>query len=118
VVEFAAVAKFGYIYTIQTTMRKPKLYVNGMEEQIGQMKEAREILQRRGIYRTLGNFGPLFPDKLEYRFNHIETFTLEGYEYMIVEREVMGFSLESMAVSEPFVERVAWFQPIKRQTNN
>ena len=107
------------IFTLyKTTMRKPKLYANGMEEKPGQMKEAREVLQRRGIYRTLGNFGPLFPNKLEYQFNHIETLVMEGYEYMIVEREVMSFSLGSMTMSEPYVERVAWFQPIKEQTNN
>ena len=107
-----------YLHYTKTTMRKPKLYANGMEEKPGQMKEAREVLQRRGIYRTLGNFGPLFPNKLEYQFNHIETLAMEGYEYMIVEREVMSFSLGSMTMSEPYVERVAWFQPIKEQTNN
>ena len=88
-------------------MRKPKLYVNGMEEQLGQVKEAREILQRRGIYR-----------KLEYQFKHVETLVLEGYEYMIIEREVMSFSLGSLTMSEPYVERVAWFQPSKQEQTN
>lgn len=94
-------------------MRKPKLYVNGMEEQSGQMKEAKEVLQRAGIYRTLGGFGPLFPNKLDRMYKHIETITLEGYEYMIIESEVMSFSLGSMTMSDPYIEREAWFQPTK-----
>lgn len=94
-------------------MRNPRLYVNGMEEQLFQHKEAREILQRAGIYRTLGNFGPLFPDKLARSHKHIETITLEGYEYMIIESEVMSFSFSDMSVSKPYIQREAWFQPAK-----
>lgn len=94
-------------------MRTPKLYVNGMEEQSGQHKEAKEVLQRAGIYRTLGNFGPLFPNKLDRVYTHIETITLEGYEYMIIESEVMSFSLGSMTMSDPYIQREAWFQPVK-----
>jgi len=94
-------------------MRTPKLYVNGMEEQLGQHKETKEALQRAGIYRTLGNFAPLFPNKLDRIYKHIETITLEGYEYMIIESEVMSFSLGSMTMSDPYTEREAWFQPVK-----
>ena len=94
-------------------MRSPKLYVNGLEERSGQMTAARDLLQRAGIYRTLGNFGPLFPNKLDRCYGHVETITLGGYEYMIIESEVMSFSLSTMEVSKPHTQREAWFQPVK-----
>jgi hypothetical protein len=93
--------------------RQPKHYVNGLPEQSGEMVKAREVLQRAGIYRTLGNFGPLFPNKLDRCYKHIETITLEGYEFMIIESEVMSFSFSSMGVSQPYTQREAWFQPVK-----
>ncbi len=91
-----------------------KNYINGMEEKQGQMKEAREILHRLGIYHTLGNLSPLFPNKLSRVYKHIETITLENYEFMFIESEVMSFSLGSLTTTEPFIQREVWFQPTKQ----
>jgi len=85
-----------------------------MEEQPGQMSAARDLLQRAGLYRTLGNFGPLFPNKLDRLYRHIETLTIGEYEYMIIESEAMSFSLASMEMSSPYKQREAWFQPVKK----
>ena len=94
-------------------MRKPKLYVNGMEDSIDHFRAAREELLKAGIYQRLGNFGPLFPNKLDRHYKHIETLTLGGYEFMIIESEVMSFSFSTMEVSKPHTQREAWYQPLK-----
>jgi hypothetical protein len=92
-------------------MRQPKLYVNGRPEEPGQMKRAKEILIESGVYRTLGNFGPYFPNKLDRLVKHIETYVKDGFEFTIVESEVMSFSFDSMSVSAPHKQKEAWFQP-------
>ena len=92
-------------------MRRQKQYVNGRIEEPGQMKRAKEILIETGVYRTLGNFGPYFPNKLDRQVHVIETFVKEGFEFTIVESEVMSFSFDSMSVSKPYKQREAWFQP-------
>ena len=94
-------------------MRKPKLYVNGCEEASNHFREAQAAATQAGFYRSLGNFGPLFPNKLSRRYKLIETVVHGGYEYMIIESEVMSFSLSSMEVSKPHIQREAWFQPVK-----
>jgi len=92
-------------------MKREKCYVNGRVEQAGEMKAAKEILIREGIYRTLGNFGPYFPNKLDRQVKHLETFSKGGFEFTIVESEVMSFSFDSMSVSKPYLQKEAWFQP-------
>ena len=92
-------------------MQKEKRYVNGRVEERGQMTTAREILVKADIYRTLGNFGPYFPNKLDRQVKLIETFVKDGFEFRIVESEVMSFSFDSMSVSKPYIQREAWFQP-------
>ena len=89
-----------------------RLYANGAEVVLGQQKEAREILRRSGVYQTLSNFGPLLPDNLERRHKHIETLVLEGYEFVIVEREATSFSFDTMS-GESRTQREAWFQPLR-----
>ena len=94
--------------------RQPKLFVNGVEDNSsGHFKAAKEALIKAGLYRTMGNFGPLYPNKLDRCYKHIETIVLEGYEFMIIESEVMSFSFSSMEVSKPCTQREAWFQPVK-----
>jgi hypothetical protein len=92
-------------------MRKTKCYVNGKPEVSGEMRRAKEILISMGVYRTLGNFGPYFPNKLDRQVKHIEKFVKDGFEFTIVESEVMSFSFDSMSVSKPYKQREAWFQP-------
>ena len=93
-------------------MKRKNHYVNGMVEVPGQMREARQLLATDPRGQRLGNFGPFFPNKLERCYRHIETFTLGGYEYTIIESEAMSFSFSTMGVSEPTLQREAWFQPI------
>ena len=93
-------------------MKQPKCYVNGKEEQRGDMTRARDILVKAGIYRTLGNFGPYFPNKESRRHKKIETFIIEDIEFTIIESEVMSFSFDSMGMSKPYIQKEAWYQPV------
>jgi hypothetical protein len=34
-------------------------------------------------------------------------------EYTIIESEVMSFSFNQMEVSKPYMQKEAWFQPVK-----
>ena len=92
-------------------MKQPKQYINGNEEKRGDMLRAKELLITAGIYRKMGNFGPYFPNKLDRQVKHIEKFVKDGFEFTIVESEVMSFSFDSMSVSKPYKQREAWFQP-------
>ena len=93
-------------------MKQHKCYVNGLEEKRGELTRAREILVTSGIYRTLGNFGPFFPNKLKRSYQVIDRFEKEGFEFTIIESEVMSFSFASMGTSQPHKQREAWYQPI------
>lgn len=93
-------------------MSRPKVYVNGREEQRGEMIRARDLLVKAGIYQKMGNFGPYFPNKESRIHKKLETFVIEDMEYTIIESEVMSFSFDSMSVSEPYKQKEAWFQPI------
>ncbi len=93
-------------------MKAPNYYVNGKIEEIGQFQEARKILQELGIYQTLGNFGVYNSKKTERIFTEIEVFIKDGYEFRIIESEVMSFSFDSMRVSKPYIQKECWFQPI------
>jgi len=91
---------------------KIRSYVNGKEEQTGEFAKAKEVLIREGIYRTLGDFGPYVPNKLKREVDVIDTFVLDGFEFTIVESEVMSFSLSSLKVSSPYKQKEAWYQPV------
>ena len=93
-------------------MQKEKRYVNGQLEVSGQHTKARDILVRAGIYRRLGNFGPFFPNKLNRQFSVVETFVREGFEFTIIESEVISFSLGTLTASAPHKQLEAWFQPV------
>ena len=93
-------------------MKKTKTYINGQPEIAGQHTAAREVLVKAGIYGRLGNFGPFFHNKFSRRFSIVETIVRGGYEFTIVETEVMSFSLDSLSVSRPRKQLEAWFQPI------
>ena len=94
-----------------------KTYHNGTTvtsaQENANFRRAKEILQGEGRMRTLSNFGPYFPHKANRIHTVIETFTREGMEFTIIESEVMSFSLGSMAMSPPRMEREAWYQPVK-----
>ena len=94
-------------------MRKPKLYFNGMAEDPSDFRRAKAALITAGIYRTLGNFGPYFPNKESRTHKKLEVIVLDGIEFTIIESEVMSFSFDSMSVSRPYIQKEAWFQPIK-----
>ena len=89
-----------------------KQYINGNEERTGDMTRARDILIKAGIYRTLGNFGPYFPNKESRIHKKIETFIIEDIEFTIIESEVMSFSFDSMGMSKPYKQKEAWYQPV------
>jgi len=99
-------------------MRKPKQYINGNEEQRGDMARAKELLIQAGLYRTMGNFGPYFPNKEDRYHKKLETFIIEDIEYTIIESEVMSFSFGSMEMSKPYKQREAWFQTVNKVPEN
>jgi hypothetical protein len=92
--------------------RPPKTYVNGQTEESGHFVQARDILVKAGIYRKLGNFGPFFPNKLQRHFSIVETFVKDGFEFNIIESEVISFSLDTLSTSAPHRHREAWYQPV------
>jgi len=96
-----------------TIMREPKKYLNGNSEQPTDFRVAKNLLIKAGVYRTLGNFGPYFPNKESRTHNKLETFVLEGMEFTIIESEVMSFSFNTLSVSAPQKQKEAWFQPVK-----
>lgn len=83
-----------------------------MQEDRSDFARAKEILIKAGIYRTLGNFGPYYPNKEGRKHKKLETLVIEGMEFTIIESEVMSFSLDSMRVSSPYIQKEAWFQPV------
>ena len=89
-----------------------KHYINGNEEKRGDMLRAKELLIRAGIYRTLGNFGPYFPNKESRHHKTIKTFIIEDIEFTLIESEVMSFSFDSMRVSAPYIQTEVWFQTV------
>ena len=89
-----------------------KHYINGNEEKRGDMLRAKELLIRAGIYRTLGNFGPYFPNKESRHHKKIKTFIIEDIEFTLIESEVMSFSFDSMRVSAPYIQTEVWFQTV------
>lgn len=88
-----------------------KIYVNGRIMQSGETTVAKAIIKEMGIYRTLGNFGPYLDYKLKYDVVIVDTFVRGGFQFTIVESEVMALCLGSMSVSEPYMQRECWFQP-------
>ena len=93
-------------------MRQPKIYQNGLTEGPTDFRRAKEALIKAGIYRTMGNFGPYFPNKESRVHKKIDRYVLEGIEFIIIESEVMSFSFDSMSVGKPYIQKEAWFQPI------
>jgi len=93
-------------------MKQQKNYQNGMPEDPSDFARAKEILIKAGIYRTMGNFGPYFPNKESRIHKKLETLVIEGMEFTLIESEVMSFSLDSLSVSKPYIQKEAWFQPV------
>ena len=94
-----------------------KTYHNGInvtqEEENANFRRAKDILQREGLMRTLSNYGPFFPNKARRIHTVIESFIREDLEFTIIESEAMYFSFGSGQMSEPRMEREAWYQPVK-----
>ena len=94
-----------------------KTYHNGIqvtqEQENANFRRAKDILQGEGLMRTLSNYGPFFPNKARRIHTVIETFIREDLEFTIIESEAMYFSFGSMQMSEPRMEREAWYQPVK-----
>jgi hypothetical protein len=96
-------------------MKRTQTYKNGIPviNAGTDFRRAKDLLNQKGLYRKMGNFGPYYPDKDSRCFTKLETFILDGIEFTIIESEVMSFSLNSQSVSQPHKQREAWFQPVK-----
>jgi len=101
-------------------MRKQQTYNNGIAvtDSIADYSRAKGILLRKGIYQTLGNFGPYYPNKADRIVTHLETFVQEGMEFTIVSSQVISLSLGSLTASKPHIQKEAWFQPVHNPTAN
>lgn len=75
-------------------------------------RRAKDLLIQKGLYGKLGNFGPYYPNKDNRCFTKLETFVLDDIEFTIIESEVMSFSLGSLELSKPYMQKEAWFQPV------
>ena len=90
-----------------------KTYVNGNPIQSGEWQKAKSILIAKGIYQTLGNCGDYTISKLSrLKIKEIETFVEDGFEFRIIESEVMSLSLSSFNVSKPYIQKECWWQTI------
>ncbi len=95
-------------------MSKSKEYANGVPvvDAGTEFKRAQSLLVKAGLYRQMGNFGPYYPNKKSLIYTVVETLVIEDVEFTIVESEVMSFSLGSMSMSKPYMQKEAWFQPV------
>ena len=93
-------------------MKQQKNYQNGMPEDPSDFLRAKTLLINAGIYRTMGNFGPYYPIKEGRKHKKLEILVIEGMEFTIIESQVMSFSLDSLSVSKPYIQKEAWFQPV------
>ena len=91
-----------------------KTYVNGLESDFSDFGRAKDALIKAGLYRKLGNFGPFYPNKLKREFSVVETFVLDGFEFTVIESEVMSLSFDLLTVSQPHKQLEAWFQPVTK----
>jgi hypothetical protein len=95
-------------------MKNDKIYENGLQYLLGQMKEGREILMRNGYSGKFGNYGPLLKGKMvENKWNKfVRKFEIDGYEFHVwnTEKMYMGFDFK---VSEPIWSEEVYFQPSK-----
>ena len=91
---------------------KKKNYQNGMPEDRSDFARAKELLIQAGLYRTMSNFGPYFPNKESRIHKKVDRFVIEDIEFIIIESQVMSFSFDSMRVSSPYIQKEAWFQPV------
>jgi len=95
-------------------MRNNKIYENGVENQLGQMKEAREILVRNGYAGKFSNFGPLLKGKMvENKWNKfVRKFEIDGYEFHVWNTEKMYMGMD-FKMSDPIWSEEVYFQPVK-----
>jgi len=95
-------------------MKRTQTYKNGMPvtDAGADFRRAKDLLIQKGLYGRLGNFGPYYPNKDSRYFTKLETFILDGIEFTIIESEVMSFSLSSLEMSKPYIQKEAWFQPV------
>ena len=92
-------------------MRKT-VYKNGREEVSGDARKAKEILLRKGILQTLGNWGPHTPNKDDLYHRVVETFTDSGYQFTVIEIETMSMGADFQTVSARHKQKWAWYMPV------
>ncbi len=95
-------------------MRNTKIYENGLDTQMGQHTQAKEILIRNGYAGKFSNFGPLYKGKIsEDKYNKfVRTFEIDGFEFHVwnTEKMYMGFDLN---ISKPIWSEEVYYQPVK-----
>ena len=95
-------------------MKNDKIYENGLQYRLGQMKEAREILVRNGYAGKFSDYGPLLKGRMvESPYSKfVRKFEIEGYEFHVWNREKISLGSGFNATGPAWSEEVS-FQPSK-----
>jgi hypothetical protein len=95
-------------------MRNTKIYENGLDNQMGHNKQAKEILIRNGYAGKFSGFGPLYKGKIsEDKYNKfVRMFEIDGYEFHVWNTEKMYMGMD-FKMSDPIWSEEVYYQPAK-----
>ena len=99
--------------------RTSEFYANGVEVQRGDHPIAKEILTSMPQFRgRLNNYGALTEKKQTILptisgYEEIERFIVKDFEFVVVNKQSMSFSLDTMVVSKPRLVTEVYWQRIK-----
>ena len=99
--------------------RTIEFYANGVEVQRGDHPIAKEILTGMPQFRgRLNNYGALTQKKQAILptlsgYEEIERFIVKDFEFIVVNKQSMSFSLDTMVVSKPRLVTEVYWQRIK-----
>ena len=92
--------------------KNTKVYENGLDSQLGQHKQAKEILTRNGYAGKFSDYGPLLKGRIvESPYSKfVRKFEIEGYEFHVWDREKIHMSMD-FELSGPIRSEEVYYQP-------
>ena len=93
-------------------MKSNKIYENGLDSQLGQHKQAKEILTRNGHTGKFSNFSPLIKGTVvESPYSKfVCKFEIDGYEFHVWNREKIHMGMD-FKLSGPVWSEEVYYQP-------
>jgi len=93
-------------------MKSNKIYENGLDNQPGQHKQAKEILTRNGHTGKFSNFSPLIKGTVvENPYSKfVRMFEIDGYEFHVWNREKIHMGMD-FKLSSPVWSEEVYYQP-------